>query len=77
MLRRQGIEPEVPAVYSEEPRIGPAAGDWPRMTESLVRGRQRMIQPSMVMVPATAGMAAASVSIRAILDTMTRAADHG
>ena len=77
MLRRQGIEPVVPAVYSEEPRIGPAAGDWPRMTESLVRGRQRMIQPSMVMVPATAGMAAASVSIRAILDTMTRAADHG
>jgi tRNA A37 threonylcarbamoyladenosine dehydratase len=67
MLRRQGIAPDVTAIYSEEPRTEAAPGAWPRMTESLFRGRQRMIQPSMMMVPATAGMAAASVCIRAIV----------
>ncbi|MBN1608412.1 MAG: tRNA threonylcarbamoyladenosine dehydratase [Polyangiaceae bacterium] len=69
MLRRQGIHPAVTAVYSEEPRTEAVPGAWPRMTDSLFRGRQRMIQPSMVMVPAAAGMAAASVCIRAIAGT--------
>jgi tRNA threonylcarbamoyladenosine dehydratase len=75
MLRRQGMEPDVTAVYSEEPRTEAVAGAWPRMTQSLVRGRQRMIQPSMVMVPATAGMAAAATCVRAIVGRATGTAD--
>lgn len=71
LLRRQGIEPRIMAVYSEEPRTEGQSGAWPRMTESLCRGRQRVIQPSMVMVPAAAGLAAASVCVRAIVGEMT------
>jgi tRNA A37 threonylcarbamoyladenosine dehydratase len=76
MLRRRGLEPKVMAVYSEEPRAEASPGVWPRMTDSLFRGRQRMIQPSMVMVPATAGMAAASVCIRSILGGTSGSADQ-
>jgi tRNA A37 threonylcarbamoyladenosine dehydratase len=76
LLRRQGIKPEVTAVYSEEPRTEASSGSWPRMTESLFRGRQRVIQPSMVMVPAAAGMAAASVCIRALVGMSART-DNG
>jgi tRNA threonylcarbamoyladenosine dehydratase len=77
MLRRQGLEPRVTAVYSQEPPTDPAPGPWPRVTESLFRGRQRVIQPSMVMVPAAAGMAAASVCVRALLAETPGAAVDG
>ena len=58
-LRKTGSLAGVMAVFSEEP-ARPARGlDWPLMTVDLERGRQRKIQPSLVMVPAAMGMAAA------------------
>jgi tRNA A37 threonylcarbamoyladenosine dehydratase len=47
------------AVFSEEPARPTQGADWPLMTVDLERGRQRKIQPSLVMVPAAMGMAAA------------------
>jgi tRNA A37 threonylcarbamoyladenosine dehydratase len=63
-MRRRGGLDGVLAVFSVERLNAPAEGDWPRMTEDLFRGRQRVIQPSMVMVPAAMGYAAASVVVR-------------
>lgn len=67
LLRRRHIDPTVTAVYSEESALQDAAGPWPRMTEALCRGRQRRILPSLVMVPAAAGMAAAGACIQELL----------
>jgi tRNA A37 threonylcarbamoyladenosine dehydratase len=71
LLRRRGLEPKAPAVYSEEPAWAAATGSWPTMTETLCRGRQRTIQPSLVMVPAAAGMAAASVCLRSLVGAVS------
>jgi tRNA A37 threonylcarbamoyladenosine dehydratase len=58
-LRRTGSLAGVMAVFSEEPVRPARDGDWALMTVDLNRGRQRKIQPSLVMVPAAMGMAAA------------------
>ncbi len=59
-LRKTSSLAGIMAVFSEERARASAPGDWPRMTTELERGRQRNIQPSLVMVPAAMGMAAAS-----------------
>lgn len=59
MLRRRGSIDGVMAVYSEEP-CQPIREGFSRFTDDLVRGRQRVIQPSCVMVPAAMGLAAAA-----------------
>ena len=64
MLRRRGGLEGILAVYSTEPVRPTATGDWPLMTDDLFRGRQRVIQPSMVMVPAAMGLTAASTVIQ-------------
>lgn len=64
MLRRRGGLDGILAVFSTEPARAAATGDWPAMTDDLFRGRQRVIQPSMVMVPAAMGLAAASTVVR-------------
>ncbi|MCU0693890.1 MAG: tRNA threonylcarbamoyladenosine dehydratase [Polyangiaceae bacterium] len=64
MLRRRGGLHGITAVFSDEAPSATAAGGWREMTDDLARGRQRVIQPSMVMVPAAVGMTAASVVIR-------------
>lgn len=64
MLRRRGGMEGILAVHSIELVRPTAQGDWPVMTDDLFRGRQRFIQPSMAMVPAAMGFAAASEVIR-------------
>jgi tRNA A37 threonylcarbamoyladenosine dehydratase len=58
-LRKTGTLAGLMAVCSEEPARPTKGEDWPPMTADLCRGRQRQIQPSLVMVPAAMGMAAA------------------
>jgi len=64
MLRRRGGLDGIVAVYSEEQPRPERDGAWPRMTDDLCRGRQRYIQPSMVLVPAAMGFAAAAEVVR-------------
>ncbi len=66
LLRRRGPIGAITAVYSAEPRRPAAQGPWALMTDDLSRGRQRMIQPSMVMVPGAMGLAAAGHVVQAI-----------
>jgi len=66
-MRRRGGLDGVLAVFSVERPQTSTDGDWPRMTDDLCRGRQRVIQPTMVMVPAAMGFAAASVVVRALV----------
>jgi len=66
-MRRRGGLDGVLALFSAERQRATAAGDWPRMTDDLFRGRQRVIQASMVMVPAAMGYAAASVVVRELV----------
>ncbi len=66
-MRRRGGLDGVWALFSVERPHASAEGDWPRMTDDLFRGRQRVIQPSMVMVPAAMGYAAAAVVVRELL----------
>jgi tRNA A37 threonylcarbamoyladenosine dehydratase len=66
MLRRRGTLDGITAVYSVEPPRRAADGDWPTMTDDLFRGRQRVIQPSMAMVPAAMGLAAAAEVVRRV-----------
>jgi len=63
-LRRRGSLDHVVAVFCEGAALPPAEGDFQRFTDDLFRGRQRVIQPSMVMVPAAMGFTAASVVVR-------------
>lgn len=66
-LRRRCELDGILAVHSTEPPLEPPQDlphDLPKMTDDICRGRQRIIQPSMVMVPAAMGLAAASVVIR-------------
>lgn len=65
MLRRRGSLDGVMAVYSTEP-ARPTQDEWPALTNDLVRGRQRIILPSMMMVPATMGLTAASFVVRSL-----------
>jgi tRNA A37 threonylcarbamoyladenosine dehydratase len=65
-LRKRGSLSGVVAVFCEGEPLPPASGDFPKMTDGLCRGRQRTIQPSMVMVPAAMGFVAASVVVRDI-----------
>ncbi|MFW5740546.1 MAG: tRNA threonylcarbamoyladenosine dehydratase [Myxococcota bacterium] len=67
MLRRRGGLDGVLAVCSTEPARPALQGNWQRMTDDLIRGRQRVIQPSMMMVPAAMGITAASAVIRHLL----------
>lgn len=67
MLRRRGGLDGITAVYSTEPPRPKMDGDWPAMTDDLFRGRQRVIQPSMVLVPAAMGFAAASTVVRRLI----------
>jgi tRNA A37 threonylcarbamoyladenosine dehydratase len=66
MLRRRGTLDGITAVYSVEPPRPTADGDWPSMTDDLFRGRQRVIQASMTMVPAAMGLAAAAEVVRRV-----------
>ena len=66
-VRRRGSLDGVMALFSTERPRTSAEGDWPRMTDDLCRGRQRVIQPSMVMVPAAMGYAAASWVVRELV----------
>jgi len=59
-LRRRGSLDGVDAVFSTEKPRPPAEGDFDPVTTDLHRGRQRVIQPSVVMVPAAMGMAIAA-----------------
>jgi len=64
LLRRRGTLDGITAVYSlEPPRIAATA---PILSRDLFRGRQRIIQPSMLMVPAAMGLAIAYEVIRTI-----------
>lgn len=75
MLRRRGGLDGITAVYSVElPRKTSDDGDWQRMSNDLVRGRQRYIQPSMTMVPGTMGFAAAAEVVRGIASGVTASA---
>jgi tRNA threonylcarbamoyladenosine dehydratase len=65
-LRKTGSLGGVMAVYSEEPVRLEAAGERPEKTHDLHRGRQRKIQPSLVMVPAAMGMAAAGYVVSSL-----------
>jgi tRNA A37 threonylcarbamoyladenosine dehydratase len=67
LLLHRGTLEGVTAVISDEAARKPVDLGLPRMTDDLFRGRQRMIQPSLVMVPAAAGLAAAAVVVQAIL----------
>jgi len=67
MLRRRGGLRGITAVHSTEPARATAEGDWQVMTDDLTRGRQRYIQPSMTMVPATMGFAAAAEVVRCLV----------
>jgi tRNA A37 threonylcarbamoyladenosine dehydratase len=67
MVRRRGTLDGITAVYSVEPPRHTADGDWPSMTDDLFRGRQRVIQPSMTMVPAAMGLAAAADVVRRLV----------
>ncbi|MBN2196862.1 MAG: tRNA threonylcarbamoyladenosine dehydratase [Polyangiaceae bacterium] len=66
-LRRLGSLDGVVAAYTDEPGRDPRPGPWLPRTEDLHRGRQRVVQPSAVMVPAAMGMAIAAHVVRAIL----------
>ncbi len=66
MLRRRGTLDGITAVFSVEPPRQSAIGAWPAMTDDLFRGRQRVIQPSMTMVPAAMGLAAAAEVVRRV-----------
>jgi tRNA A37 threonylcarbamoyladenosine dehydratase len=59
-LRRRGSLDGIDAAFSLEPPRPAASGDWESVTTDLHRGRQRVIQPSAVMVPAAMGMAIAA-----------------
>jgi len=59
-LRRRGSLDGVDAAFSLEKPRSTIMGDWDPMTTDLHRGRQRVIQPSVVMVPAAMGMAIAA-----------------
>ncbi len=59
-LRRRGSLDGIDAAFSVEPPRRAAEGVWPAVTTDLHRGRQRMVQPSLVMVPAAMGMAIAA-----------------
>jgi len=67
MLRRRGGLRGITAVHSTEPARATAEGDWQVMTDDLFRGRQRFIQPSMTMVPATMGFAAAAEVVSCLI----------
>lgn len=67
-LRRQGSLAGVVAAYTDEPRRPARAGPWSQRTQDLHRGRQRVIQPSAVMVPAAMGMAIAAHVVTAITE---------
>ena len=69
MLRRHTTLDGITAVYSVEPPRRTMDEGWPKMTNDLFRGRQRIIQPSMMMVPAAIGIAAASEVVRRIVGT--------
>lgn len=69
LLRRRCSLDGVLAVFSVEPPAPLPPDQEPEMTDDLSRGRQRMVQPSMVMVPAAMGLAAASVVVRRLLDS--------
>jgi len=64
MLRRRTTLDGFTAVFSVEPPRPTAVEGWPMMTDDLCRGRQRVIQPSMMMVPAAMGLAAAAEVVR-------------
>ncbi len=66
-LRRHGSLAGVDAAYTEEPRRPAVAGPWSPRTQDLHRGRQRVIQPSAVMVPAAMGMAIAAHVVTALI----------
>jgi len=66
MLRRRTSLDGFTAVFSIEPPCPTIMHGQPRMTDDLFRGRQRVIQPSMMMVPAAMGLAAASEVVRQI-----------
>jgi tRNA A37 threonylcarbamoyladenosine dehydratase len=63
-LRRRGSLDGVDAAFSEERPRAAVPGDYSPMTTDLHRGRQRVIQPSVVMVPAAMGMAIAAHVVR-------------
>ncbi len=63
LRRRQDISGVV-VVASSEPRVEDRTPQLPRMTGPLCRGRERVIQPSAMMVPAAFGLAAASHVVR-------------
>lgn len=65
-LRRSGSLEGVTAVFTAEPPRASAAGPWERHTTDLHRGRQRVIQPSAVMVPAAMGLAIAAHVVAAL-----------
>lgn len=69
-LRRRGTLDGVVAAYSLELPAPASEGDWPEYTTDLCRGRQRRIQPSMVMVPAAMGMAIASHVVRDLVTNL-------
>lgn len=64
-LRRLEVDPRrITAACSIEPPVPAAPGPWSRMTDDLHRGRQRMVQPSMMMVPGAMGLAMAAWVVR-------------
>lgn len=77
MLRRRGISEGVTAVYSKEPASSPLDGQGPKLTVDLCRGRQRVVQPSFVMVPAAMGMAAAAWVVRWLVSAEAPRAPQG
>ncbi|MCL2823926.1 MAG: tRNA threonylcarbamoyladenosine dehydratase [Polyangiaceae bacterium] len=66
LLRRRTSLDGITAVFSVEPPVRTAIEGCPTMTDDLFRGRQRVIQPSMMMVPAAIGLAAAAEAVRRI-----------
>jgi tRNA A37 threonylcarbamoyladenosine dehydratase len=67
-LRRHGTLEGIDAAFTDEAPRAPLPGPWPERTTDLCRGRQRLVQPSAVMVPAAMGMAVAAHVVRALID---------
>ena len=76
-LRRRGGLDGVMAAYSEEPRRPSAPGVWTPTTTDLCRGRQRLIQPSAVMVPAAMGMTIAAYVVAHLAKVPFRHVESG
>lgn len=66
LVRRRCSLEGIRAVYSAEPRRTNLEPGFAPMTSDLTRGRQRVVQPSAVMVPGAMGLAAAAEVIRAL-----------